>query len=87
LKGRPALITPTPSHPCHHRANVKYRVKAECVTPGLKFNLRHKAYLTVHQQLDRPPSEFRASHSQEVKKCCCFGQGSVNVIANVQKDS
>ncbi len=52
-----------------------------------KSNLRHKEYLTVHQTIDKPPSEIKAFHTQEIKKCCCCGQGVANVTAHIQKDS
>lgn len=69
-------------------AKVKYKVRAECVVPGiLTPNLRGKSSLIVHQTLSKAPSEVQASHSQEVTTCCCSSAGSCSVTASVQKDS
>ena len=43
--------------------------------------------LNVQQSLTKLPSEIKANHCQEVKKCCCAGQGMINIKAWIQKDS
>lgn len=51
-------ISPLTRYHYPSRAKIKYKVKAECVVPGiLKPNVRGKAYLTVHQLLSKSPSE------------------------------
>lgn len=53
-------ISPLTRYHYPSRAKIKYKVKAECVVPGiLKPNVRGKAYLTVHQLLSKLPSEVR----------------------------
>mmetsp|Transcript_25051 Transcript_25051/g.54471 ORF Transcript_25051/g.54471 Transcript_25051/m.54471 type:complete len:503 (-) Transcript_25051:595-2103(-) len=70
------------------KAQIKYKVKAECVVPGmLKPNVRHKQEVFVNQRLLKSPSEIRVENTQTVNTCCCCGNGTCRVIANVQKDS
>ena len=72
----------------HTRADVKFRVRAMCVVPGVfKPNVRHKHSLAVQQRLPKPPSETISSCHGEVKKCCCINEGACSVTVSVQKDS
>eukprot|EP00798_Chlamydomonas_sp_ICE-L_P021781 gene21781-28800_t len=70
------------------RAEVQYFIKAECVVPGsLKCNVRHTHEIMVFQRPAKSPSEMKVEHFQEVKACCCFGQGTARMIAHVEKDA
>uniref|UniRef100_A0A7S0RPB2 Arrestin C-terminal-like domain-containing protein n=1 Tax=Chlamydomonas leiostraca TaxID=1034604 RepID=A0A7S0RPB2_9CHLO len=72
----------------HTKAKIKYKVKAEAEVPGiLKPNIRHKAYMMVHQRMVKPPSEVIASDNKHIKSCCCMDKGYANMIANIQKDA
>mmetsp|Transcript_692 Transcript_692/g.1888 ORF Transcript_692/g.1888 Transcript_692/m.1888 type:complete len:379 (-) Transcript_692:581-1717(-) len=69
------------------KAKVQYEIKAECEVQG-RSNLKAKADIIVNQILSKPPSEFKASHTDSINTCCCCGDaGEATITARVQKDS
>ena len=67
------------------KAKIKYKLKAECVVPGIFTpNLRFKTYLTLQQRLAKMPTEIKSSSTQQVTKCCCSSQVSNGLHCKLQ---
>ncbi|GAB4822500.1 hypothetical protein N2152v2_009546 [Parachlorella kessleri] len=69
------------------RADVIYKVKACCHTPGMfSPSIKASQQLLVYQRLQTVPSSVMQQAEAEVYFCCCFRRGHASALIDVDRD-
>ncbi|GAB4822501.1 hypothetical protein N2152v2_009547 [Parachlorella kessleri] len=69
------------------RADVVYKVKACCHTPGMfSKSIKASQQLLVYQRLQTVPSSVTQQAEVEVYFCCCFRRGHASASTDVDRD-